>query len=530
MRGRSAARCFAAPWRALGDALRREISFLPLAGAVATGLLAPLAYPSAGLDLLILCSFVPLWAAVEGRSIAAGAFLGFTAGAVANAIGYGWIFHAIRGFAPQFPGVVAALFTGLWIGYESTYWAAIGAIAAWGLRGRGFRRIIPILAIVALETWYPRLFPWHLADSLYRRSRWVQIVEIGGPALLSLVILIVNAALFETFARLRARRRLPWAMLATAALLAGAIDLYGRIRLPGILDAIERAPARRARIVQPCIPVDDKIIAPYEPAVALRVARRILSLTGDGGGADLIVWPEAVVPHRLEVDGDAIEIPRWIPRTVPLIAGAPTFAGDPGESDIVRNSAFIAAPGQRPLLYHKVKLLLFGERIPFSDLPIVRRFVGLRSISPGDGPKVFEVAGERIGLAICYEGILTRYVRRLGRLGMTTLVNITEDGWYGRTSEPEQHLALVVLRAIENRVPVLRATNSGISASIDAAGRIVSTAPVGSAQALDVEFRPLAMETPYERYGPVTAGACAVVAAFAVGGFLLTRRRGARIL
>jgi len=524
-------RCLAAARRALIEALRREVTFAGLVAAAATGVLAPLAYPHYGLDLLVLCAFVPLGAAIEGRSIAAGTFLGFTAGAVANAIGFGWIFHAIRGFAPQFPGVVAALFSGAWLAYESTYWAVIGGIAAWGLRGRGLRRIAPIFAIVALETWYPRLFPWHLADALYERIRWIQVVEIGGPGLLSLAILLANAGLLETVSRLRARRRLPWATLAVAALLAGGIDLYGRVRLPGILDAIERAPARRARIVQPCIPLEEKIVAPYDQDVGIRVARRLIALTGDGGGCDLVVWPEAVLPQRLPLERDAVGTPAWIPRRVPLIAGASIYSGDGHEPSAVWNSAIVFAPGRDALVYHKVKRLLFGEKIPFSEIPVIRRIVGLRSLAAGDGPRVFDVAGERIGTAICYEGILTRYIRRFGRLGMTALVNLTEDGWYGRTSEPEQHLALVALRAVENRVPVLRATNTGISASIDAAGRIVAAAPLGSEQALDVDFHPLSIETPYERLGPIVPAACAVAAAaIAAGGFLLTRRRQARIL
>ena len=116
----------------------------------------------------------------------------------------------------------------------------------------------------------------------------------------------------------------------------------------------------------------------------------------------------------------------------------------------------------------------FGEYVPFrSVLFFVDQIVdAVGTIAPGLVPTVFQLPGGRFGVLICYEGIFPALTRRFVADGADFLVNVTNDAWYGRTSAPYQHLAQATLRAIENRVPLVRAANTGISAMVDPDGRI----------------------------------------------------------
>jgi apolipoprotein N-acyltransferase len=128
--------------------------------------------------------------------------------------------------------------------------------------------------------------------------------------------------------------------------------------------------------------------------------------------------------------------------------------------------------------YDKVFLMLFGEYIPFYDsIPwFTKLFPEASNFSRGSDPASFplQVGGHdyRLGPLICYEDILPGFARRVAKLQPNAFVNITNDAWFGRTAEPYQHLALAVFRSVEHRIEMIRAVNTGVSAHIDAAGRV----------------------------------------------------------
>jgi apolipoprotein N-acyltransferase len=133
--------------------------------------------------------------------------------------------------------------------------------------------------------------------------------------------------------------------------------------------------------------------------------------------------------------------------------------------------------------YDKVFLMMFGEYIPFYDqIPwFTKLFPEASNFSRGSDPAVFplEVGGRRYALAplICYEDILPGFARRAAKLGPNAFINMTNDAWFGRTAEPYQHLALAVFRTVEHRLEMVRAVNTGVSAHIDAAGRVRAQTP-----------------------------------------------------
>jgi len=138
------------------------------------------------------------------------------------------------------------------------------------------------------------------------------------------------------------------------------------------------------------------------------------------------------------------------------------------------------AAGEVTATYDKVFLMLFGEYIPFYDsIPwFTKVFPEASNFSRGSEPASFplQVDGRdyRLGPLICYEDILPGFARRVAKLDPNAFINITNDAWFGRTAEPYQHLALAVFRSVEHRIEMIRAVNTGVSAHIDAAGRVLA--------------------------------------------------------
>ncbi len=136
--------------------------------------------------------------------------------------------------------------------------------------------------------------------------------------------------------------------------------------------------------------------------------------------------------------------------------------------------------------YHKKYLMPFGEYIPFGEyFPELYQLIPEAGrLTKGDAAHVMQFRGYKIGPIVCYEDILPRFVNELSKLKPNVLVNLTDDAWFGKTTEPWQHLALAALRSVEHRVWLVRSTNTGVSAFVDANGRIVSHTSLANAETL----------------------------------------------
>src|SRR5581483_8517920 len=189
---------------------------------------------------------------------------------------------------------------------------------------------------------------------------------------------------------------------------------------------------------------------------------------------------------------------RW---EVPLLVGSMDAADPPGRE--LRNTAFLVTAQGIVNRYDKMHLVPFGEYVP---LPSVIGFVRgwaefISELTPGSRAVVFSGPPAPFGVVICYEGIFPDLVRRFVRGGARLIVNMTNDAWFGRTSGPLQHLAMYPFRAVEHRVAVVRAANTGVSAFILPTGEIAE--PLGLFQRGDL-FRRLplrTLDTLYLRFG-----------------------------
>ena len=395
------------------------------------------------------------------------------------------------------------LWTGL-LGYGATlYWIALALLIYTKLAILGYFGALLVLAPVvaaggAALFWARRVTKWplaillpvvwvavemalmHLSDlsfpwlplglSLARTTVLAQAAELSGVHGLSFWIAATNGLLADAWL-LRTRWRAVAARAAAVAAVAAAVWAFGAWRL----GAIVTSPVARIAIVQPNVPQEDK----WQAANQGRILGMLTDLTRTAlapHDAQLVLWPEAALPGFLP------EHPEWESAVASLSAQSrtPILFGvldvnfpEPGQFEAF-NAAMLADSmgsirSQPP--YHKNYLVPIVERVPFLN---PRWFAKLRYFGGfgrgGDQPP-FQLPFGKVGVLICYESIYPSASRAYRRAGAALIVNVTNDAWFGRSLAPWQHDAHLALRAIENRVGIVRAANTGISSYVDPLGR-----------------------------------------------------------
>jgi apolipoprotein N-acyltransferase len=251
---------------------------------------------------------------------------------------------------------------------------------------------------------------------------------------------------------------------------------------------------------------------------------------------DLVVWPESPAPFfesdtRFEQSMTSLAEAERAPL---IVGGIGADYSQDQQQWLDYNSAMVISPdGNRVGRYDKIHLVPFGEYIPFQHyLTFAHKLTGrVSSFSRGDDRKVFRLNGHRYGVFICYEAVFADEVRHFAQLGAEVLVNVSDDGWYGDTSAPWQHLNMARMRAIENRRWLLRDTNNGVTAAIDPYGRVRQSIPRHQADALPAQYGFRDDITFYTAHGDVFAWLCALLALGIVGwsaGRLLRQTAGLR--
>ena len=237
---------------------------------------------------------------------------------------------------------------------------------------------------------------------------------------------------------------------------------------------------------------------------------------------DLLVWPESPAPY-FEVDSrfrTSMAAVARAEKAPVIVSGIGSEAGKNGEAVDHVSAMVFGADGEEVGRYDKIHLVPFGEYIPFSKLLFfAHKLTGRVSrFTPGDVRKVFRLSAangsaHRYGVFICYEAVFADEVRHFAQLGAEVLVNISDDGWYGDTSAPWQHLNMARMRAIENRRWILRATNNGVTCVIDPNGVVRQSIPRHQTDALPAEFAYRDDITFYTEHGDVFGWGCVLASA-----------------
>jgi apolipoprotein N-acyltransferase len=305
----------------------------------------------------------------------------------------------------------------------------------------------------------------------------VQLASVGGVYAVSLVVATPSAAL--AFTALAPSRRAAWRALAVTFVVVVANAIYGI----GMLGAIEPAETGLPVVaLQPNLPVSlldaDRDEAFDRSYVALgRMGREELSRQNAPPVAApaLVVGPEIPVDFFVESEP---EIERFVASQAAERGDFILLNSIGAIGDGIANRAILVVPDGRVWAsYDKIRLLPFGEYLPMrSILPFADSVpVLVHDFVPGTSAAPLDVDGAKIGVTICFESTFPELTRAARRAGATGIVNISNDAWFGPTPLARQHLAHAIFRSVETRTEQVRVTNSGISARIDAAGRVVDT-------------------------------------------------------
>jgi apolipoprotein N-acyltransferase len=316
-----------------------------------------------------------------------------------------------------------------------------------------------------------------------------------------------------------------FAMMATAlalvALRRPRIELLwlAPVLILPLLPPLPRAETARetALLVQPKISETEE----WTPASVETMKRRQVTLSLRGALSEpgrqpaIIVWPEVPAPlYYFEDDvlrGYVDSLARTTRAYVLLGIVAHTPSGAP------LNSAALVGPWGGPVSrYDKVNLVPFGEFVPwpFGFANKISTEVG--DFVPGNRVVVSPMGAHQMGTFICYESVFPEFVRRFAAGGAEVLFNISNDGWFGGSAARQQHLSMVRMRAAENRRWILRATNDGITATIDSAGRLRGVLEANTEAVSLTGFDYVRERTVYTQWGDWFAWVCAVVAIGAV--------------
>ncbi|MBW1952762.1 MAG: apolipoprotein N-acyltransferase [Deltaproteobacteria bacterium] len=480
-----------------------------------SGLLLTAAFPKFSQTYLLLIALVPLFWALRGLSGRNAFLLGFINGLTNNLTLFYWIVYVthVYGHLPLILGFAILLLLAAYLSLYRGFWAWG---VSWGQR-RGLNLLWWAPALwVALEFVQACLFtgfPWELLGyALYDCRLLVQLADLTGVYGLSFVIVLVNQAIFcllLTFGEAERRQRLQ-ALILTLIITGGTIA-YGHFRVQNIQRRAAQSPQLPVAVVQGNIEQGQKWNPEFQQAtidIYAELTRQI-----SRAQPHLVIWPETAAPFFFlrepqmsrQVENIAQQAQSY------LLFGSPAFEFQESGEQKFYNRAYLLSPqGKVTGSYDKAHLVPYGEYVP------LRRyffFVGKMVPMVGDfasGPPgvVLSTPKVDVGTLICFESIFPELSRAMAQNGANLLVNITNDAWFGTTSAPYQHLSMAVLRAVENRLSLARAANTGFSAFIHPDGRIIwrSELFVATAESATLPLGP--GNSFYSRFGNIFAYLC----------------------
>lgn len=535
--------------------------------AIGVGLLLTMAFPRFGIAGFAWVVPGLLLAIAQGKSRGDTFRVGYVAGLAHFLSSLYWLLLIPVDWFPILGWIalaaVLALFVAAWV------WLVAGQIGEgdWARRTRW--SLAGAAVWVALEMVRTRLlggFPWDfLGVSQYRMVPLIQIASVTGVYGVSFLVAWFSLSLFST-ARVilgNPARHFVWqAEMALPLVTVIGLFIFGYVRTepgyrpgamlrltliqPSIPQTLIWNPAQDEQRFQQLVQLTGQALAESRKPDAKGQVIRILNpsdsadeqtnrpLSPPGGerdgarGAsrtDLLIWPESAVPELDEATADAIS--RLAQSNhVWIIFNGEDVVFSP-EATNYFNSAFLVTPdGRLANVYHKRKLVMFGEYIPLVHwLPFIKWFTPITGgFTSGDQPVTFALGDLRVHAAplICFEDTFPGTARDSAGDDVDFLVNLTNDGWFGDSAAQWQHMANAVFRAVENNLPLIRCANNGVTCRIEASGRVreILKDPAGSvygAGALTVDV-PLTRSghgrapTFYHRHGDWFGWGCVVVA------------------
>ena len=376
------------------------------------------------------------------------------------------------------------------------FWGAGFAVARWAMP-TGANSPLPLViawsAVEMLRSYALTGFPWGLLAYTWIETPVYQVASVLGPHGLNLATLALGALVILIW---RSRHRIGGTLAlvaASAAVFVGA----GWIQNQPVASDTARPVVR---LIQPNAPQDQK----WDPAMMPVFYARQIALSAEPANPapDLVVWPEVAVPFLLDDPGAPFWEISGAAGDVPVIIGAQRLDGAQAYNSV----AVLGEGGEITARYDKHHLVPIGEYLPLAGL---MNRIGLQPLTAqygfgytaGPGPRVLDLGDlGRVLPMICYEAIFPHELRRVSQRPDWLLL-LTNDAWFGALAGPYQHLAQARARSIELGLPMVRVANTGVSAMIDARGRITGALPLGVSGRIDLALPPPLLPTVYARAG-----------------------------
>lgn len=488
---------------------------------VLSSLLQVMAFPVAGplppwRSALAWLALVPLlWALLpsEPLTLRMAALRGYGCGVLWYAGSCYWVYGTMHTYGHLSVGM-SALALVLMCLYLALYHALFGFLVGVAARsGRGFALLLMPLLWIAVELARARVtsFPWDLLGyTQIDNSILTAIAPFTGVYGISFLLALINAAIAA--AVVLPGRQMSQRFALSAAVLAAGVQNAGMWKRPPMHPG-----SQKAVLLQPNLDVSGSDDLNLETLTASSARLSLQAAAVQDGPTRVVLWPESPAPYQTNQPVFTAAVTDLATQLqAPVIADAIGIAPNlhvPRGFNLY-NSAVLFAPGAGVSgRYDKVHLVPFGEFVPYADLfsfaSGLTQAVG--TFDRGRARTPLPADGHRYGVFICYESIFGDEVRRFVDSGADVLVNLSDDGWYGDSSAPFQHINMARMRAIENRRWLLRDTNNGITASIDPNGTVVEAMPRNRRGAVAVHFDFLTAKTFYTRYGDVFAYVCTLL-------------------
>lgn len=420
---------------------------------------------------------------------------GFWTGTAAFSGGLYWIYIPVHDFG-HVPAILAApcpvllaMYLALYSGLFCLFLRRLRDISPWSL---GPAAGVLWAGLEMLREWFCTGFPWLTMASAF--GPWPAMLQaaslVGGAGLAAL--LVWAAVWMGGPGPLVSPQR-----LAGAALI-GALLLFGQQRLAAPLPTSVQDGTARIGIAQGNFDQSIKWAKDVQAGTVDRYVSLSQSLLRDAKPA-LVVWPETALPFYYQDPSDLGFTVREFAREtgLPIISGAPAYILDNKSDYTLYNRAYLIdglprAAGEPDQFYDKVHLVPFGEYMPLPDwVPLGKLVDAVGDFMPGRSAAPLRSGSIAAGVLICYEAIYADMAQDRVAAGANILAVISNDAWFGVSSSPLQHLYLSLVSAVEQGRAMVRSTNTGISAFVDAKGRILETTPLfhPAALAREMELR-----------------------------------------
>lgn len=425
-----------------------------------------------------------------------------------------WIYHSLYyyGSVPLILSYVIVGLLALYLALYPAFFALIYKNLSKTLLPTAFYAPFIWVSLEVLRTYLFTGFPWALIGySQYKFLIIAQIADITGIYGISYLVLLFNCFIFDLWSFKENKRRyplLPYIPIVTTVIVVSVVFIfsigYGIKRLyePDIGKNF------KAAIIQGSIPQNEKW--DFNKINEILNIYKNLTMQAKIYNPQFIVWPETAVPFVFDKNRFTRDLIEFVKQqNVYLLFGSIMER----EKDKYTNSAILIDPnGTVAYYYDKIHLVPFGEYVPLRKILffIDKLTVGIGDYQAGSSYTVAITPFGKFATLICYESIFPGQVRKFYQKGGQFIVNITNDGWFGNTSGPYQHFSMAVFRAIENRKPLIRAANSGISGFIDSKGRIINKTKLFERTYLIENVQTNEKMSFYTKYGDIFAYLCIV--------------------